>query len=86
MEKQIIVYEGTDDVRLEVKTDGETVWLTQAMMAELFEVVPQNITLHIKNIYFEGELDERATCKVFLQVRQEGSRQVQRQRPRLEPG
>ena len=63
---------------IDVRFEDETVWLTQAMMAELFEVVPQNITLHIKNIYNEGELLEEATCKDFLQVRQEGNRQVQR--------
>ena len=47
-------------------------------MAELFDTTPQNITQHIKSIYLEGELDQEATCKDFLQVRLEGSRQVER--------
>ncbi len=54
----------------------DTVWLTQALIAELFQTTPQNITLHIKNVYEEGELLESATCKDFLQVRFEGSREV----------
>jgi len=48
------------------------------MLAELFQTTPQNITLHLKNIYAEGELKESATCKDFLQVRWEGARQVKR--------
>jgi hypothetical protein len=56
----------------------DSVWLTQAAIAELFETTPQNITLHIGAIYEEGELGEDSTCKEYLQVRQEGSRQVSR--------
>jgi hypothetical protein len=52
--------------------------LTQAAMAELFQTTPQNITLHLQSIYDEGELDEAATCKEYLQVRQEGVRDVRR--------
>lgn len=63
---------------LQVRLDGETVWLTQAQMADLFQTTPQNITLHLRAIYAEGELDEAATCKDYLQVRQEGTRQVSR--------
>jgi hypothetical protein len=48
------------------------------MMAELFQTTPQNITQHLREIYAEGELDEAATCKAFLQVRTEGARQVSR--------
>ncbi len=47
-------------------------------MAELFQTTPQNITLHLKTIYADGELFEAATCKDYLQVRQEGNRQVNR--------
>jgi len=47
-------------------------------MAELFQTTPQNITLHLKNIFEEGELEEKATCKDFLIVQNEGGRQVQR--------
>jgi hypothetical protein len=74
---QILIYrDGTLD--LQVRLDGRTVWLTQAGMAELYQTTPQNITLHIKTIYEEGELDEQATCKDYLQVRLEGTRKVQR--------
>lgn len=64
--------------RLQVRLDGQTAWLTQAQMAELFQTTPQNITLHLKAIYEEGELTETATCKDYLQVRLEGMRQVER--------
>ena len=63
---------------IEVRMDGGSVWLTQAQMAELFQTTPQNITLHLKAIFAEGELTESATCKDYLQVRQEGARQVER--------
>jgi hypothetical protein len=56
----------------------DSVWLTQAAIADLFETTPQNITLHIGAIYQEEELSEESTCKEYLQVRQEGSRQVSR--------
>lgn len=58
-------------------TDG-TVWLTQAQMAELFDTSTQNITRHIKNILDDDETDPSATCKDYLQVQNEGTRQVQR--------
>jgi hypothetical protein len=76
-EGQMLIYrDGT--AHLQVRLDGQTVWLTQAGMAELFQTTPQNITLHIKGIYDDGELSEPATCKDYLQVRPEGGRQVQR--------
>lgn len=78
---EILVFlNSNDQVRLEVRLQDETVWLTQAHLAELFQVKPQNITMHLKNIYAEGELAEEATCKEFLQVQIEGGRQVERQR------
>src|ERR1022692_200033 len=52
----------------------DSVWLTQAAIADLFQTTPQNITLHIGAIYQEEELSEESTCKEYLQVRQEGSR------------
>jgi hypothetical protein len=52
--------------------------LTQAQIADLFQTTPQNVTLHLKAIYAEREVDESATCKSYLQVRQEGSRKVTR--------
>jgi len=75
----LILYQ-TEDGLTEVNLraiDG-TVWLTQAELAELFDSSPQNITLHIKSIYEDGELDSASTCKDFLQVRKEGERQVER--------
>jgi hypothetical protein len=65
-------------LQLEMKQEQETLRLTQAQMAELFAVKPQNITLHLKNIYLEQELEEGATCKDFLHVQQESSRPVKR--------
>jgi hypothetical protein len=64
--------------RLEIRFDGETLWLTQAQMAELFQTSPQNITQHLRAIYAEGEADPAATCKEHLQVRPEGTRAVTR--------
>ena len=78
---ELLIYQTEDGrIRLDVRLEDETVWLTQAHMAELFLVKPQNITMHLKNIYTEGELQEDATCKEFLQVQMEGSRQVERKR------
>jgi hypothetical protein len=78
---ELMVYQSPDgQIKLDVRLQDETVWLTQAMMAELFQTTPQNITTHLKSIYEEGELAEPATCKDFLQVQQEGSRTVQRTR------
>ena len=67
-------------VQLDLKLEQETLWLTQAQIAALFAVKPQNITMHLKNIYEEQELTEEATCKDFLQVQSEGKREVKRQR------
>ena len=63
---------------LEVHLTEDTVWLTQRQMAELFQTNPQNITMHLRNIFNEGELEEPATCKDFLQVQTEGGRKVKR--------
>ena len=82
MNKQHIqLYTSADgQVQLEIQFEQETLWLTQAQIADLFEVNPQNITMHLQNVYAEGELDEVATCKESLQVQMEGARQVKRQR------
>ena len=66
--------------KIEVRLEKKTVWLTQAAMAELFQTTPQNITIHLKEIYAEGELSESATCKENLQVQKEGVREVNRVR------
>ncbi len=74
-----IMYTTVDGkTKIDVKFDNDTVWLTQAQMSELFETSPQNITMHIGNVYAEGELEESSTCKDFLQVQQEGNRRVSR--------
>ena len=79
---QIIIYQGENgETRIEVKFTGDTVWLSQQQMAELYQTTRPNIVQHIRNIYEDGELEETATCKNFLQVRQEGSRQVSREIP-----
>ena len=78
---QILLYTTEDGKqRIEVSLDHDTVWLTQAMMAELYQTTPQNITMHLRAIYKDGELDKGATCKEYLQVQQEGKRQVGRSR------
>jgi len=74
---QVLIYRD-GSLNLQVRLDGQTVWLTQGAMAELFQTSPQNVTLHIQNIYDEDEQDEAATCKEYLQVRLEGGRRVQR--------
>jgi hypothetical protein len=77
---EIVLYQLEDgQARIEVRLEEESVWLTQAAMAELFQSTPQNITVHLKNIYDEGELSESATCKDYLQVQKEGSRLVERE-------
>lgn len=79
---QIIIYQGENgETRIEVKFTGDTVWLSQQQMAELYQTTRPNIVQHIRNIYDDGELEETATCKNFLQVRQEGNRQVSREIP-----
>ena len=75
---EIILYHPESSIRLEVRIEDETVWLSQVQMAELFQTTTPNINLHLKNIFEEGELEEVATIKDFLIVRQEGKRQVQR--------
>ncbi len=76
---EIVIYTSSDGkISLDAKLENETIWLTQDMMAKLFETTPQNITMHIRNIYDDDELDLTSTCKDFLQVRNEGKRTVSR--------
>jgi len=76
---EITIYETEDGkVRVDVHFKNENLWLSQKLMAELFECSTDNISLHLKNIYSEGELDETATTEEFSVVRQEGKRQVKR--------
>ena len=66
-------------IALNVRIEGESVWLTQTAMAELFGCTPENVVQHLKNVYAEGELQETATTKNFLVVRTEGKGEVSRQ-------
>ena len=76
---EIVVFEAPDGMaRVEVVVSGDTVWLTQAQMADLFDSSTDNVGLHIKNLYTEGELDEAATAEDSSAVRHEGGREVRR--------
>lgn len=76
---EIILYQTEDGkTRIEVRMEGETVWLTQQLMAELFQTTKQNISLHIQNIFEEGELSTGSTVKKYLTVQREGQREVKR--------
>ena len=76
---EIIIYQTKDGVtKVDVKMENETVWLSINQMAELFQTTKQNISLHIQNIFEEGELQEDATVKEYLTVQKEGSRNVKR--------
>ena len=78
-QSEIILYQTEDGrTRIQCRLENETIWLTQSQIAELFQTTPQNVTLHLKAIFAEGELLEAATCKDYLQVRLEGGRQVSR--------
>ncbi|MEH6705423.1 MAG: RhuM family protein [Galbibacter orientalis] len=79
IDNQIEIYQAQDgSTQISVQFEQDTVWLTQAQMAVLFETTPQNITMHLKGVFKEQELNETATCKDFLQVRKEGKRTVKR--------
>jgi len=78
-QSEIILCQTEDGrTRIQCRFENETLWLTQAQIAELFQTTPQNVTLHLKAIFADGELSEAATCKDYLQVRFEGSREVSR--------
>lgn len=73
-ESQIVLYQPDESIRLEVKVEGETVWLTQAQMTELFRTTRNNITMHIRNIFKEGELEEQSVCKESLRTAGDGKK------------
>ena len=75
---EIILYQPDEAVKLEVRLEDETVWLTQAQIVDLFQSSKANISEHIKNIYDQKELEESSTVRDFRTVRQEGKRQVMR--------
>lgn len=71
---EIILYQPDSEVKLEVRLEEETVWLTQAQMAELFQTTRNNVTLHIRNIFKEGELVENSVCKESLRTAADGKK------------
>ena len=76
---QIVIYQTEDgQTQIDVRLENETVWLTQAQMAELFKSSRTNVLEHIQHIYEDEELEKEATCRNFRQVRQEGKRTVNR--------
>lgn len=75
----ILIYQTEDgNTKIDVKLENGTVWMTQKAIAKLFQTTAQNITLHIKNIYEENEINQESTCKEYLQVQIEGSREIKR--------
>lgn len=77
--QQVQIFTSADgQAQLQVALEHDTLWLSQAQMGELFDTTPENVLMHLKNIFNEGELAEPATTKDFLVVRQEGARQVRR--------
>ena len=77
-QNEIVVYQPDGDLRLEVRLEAETVWLSQSQMSTLFGCTTRNVGMHLENIYSCGELTPEATRKDFFQVQIEGSRQVRR--------
>lgn len=75
---RFLIYESGKGARLDIRFEGETLWMTQDQIARLFGVTRQAINSHIVNVYEEGELDRESTCKEILQVQVEGSREVSR--------
>lgn len=79
-ENKIILYEDEEGkINVNVRFADEDVWLTREHLAEIYATTPQNISLHVGNIYQDKELDEEGTRKKFFLVRKEGSRQVHRE-------
>lgn len=66
------------DTKVDVYFFNDDIWMSQASIAKMYNTTPQNITMHVRNIYKDGELDENSTCKEFLQVQTEGNRQIKR--------
>lgn len=77
----ILIYQTEKgDTKIDVFFQNEDIWMNQSAIAKLYNTTSQNITMHIRNIYKEGELEESLTCKEFLQVQQEGNRTVKRKK------
>jgi hypothetical protein len=76
---EFLLYETEDGrVRVECRFAEDNLWLSQGLMAELFQTTPQNVTQHLKAPYAEGEIALEATCKEYLQVREDGAHRVHR--------
>ena len=76
---QIVIYQSEDgQTQVDVRLENETVWLTQAQMVELFQTTKQNVSLHVGNVFREGELEQESTVKEYLTVQNEGERKVSR--------
>lgn len=73
-ENEIIIYQPDETLKLDVQVEGDTVWLTQAQMVELFQTTKQNISLHTNNIFKEGELDANSVVKEYLTTASDGKR------------
>ena len=79
MSEEFLLYQASDgSSRIQARLEGRTLWLTQQLLADLCESTPQNIAQHVRAIYAESELIEEATCKPYLQVRDEAGWQVSR--------
>src|SRR3989344_1837740 len=78
-QNQVVIYQSKSGA-IELRGDfsKETIWASQAQIAQLFDVTPQNITLHLGKIYKDFELNKNSTCKEYLQVQKEGERKVKR--------
>ena len=78
-ENKIVIYQTEDgQTQIDVRLENETVWVTQAQMVELFQTTKQNVSLHVGNVFKEGELEQEATVKEYLTVQNEGNRKVTR--------
>ena len=78
-ENKIIIYQTEDgQTQIDVRLENDTVWLTQAQMVDLFQTTKQNVSLHVGNVFREGELEEEGTVKEYLTVQKEGKRKVTR--------
>ena len=80
MNSEFIIYQNSEgNIKIDVRLEGETVWLTQAQLCELFQKSKATISEHIKNVFEEAELDPLATIRKFRTVQQEGNRAVERE-------
>lgn len=77
LNNQIIIYQTEDgQTQVDVRMENDTVWLTQTQMVELFQTTKQNVSLHVGNVFKDGELEQKSTVKEYLTVQKEGERKV----------